>query len=1332
MAKKSRRSETRRPGRRREGSSVGSLLALRPLLEGLESRRLLSGIHADSTAALASVSISVRGINVSSPADRTFTEPVASFTDTAGLGPSGSYLATIHWGDNTSSTGTIGTAANRRVPVSGTHSYASAGIYQITTTVQVIATPTDRGSATSQASVSSPVLAASGVEINATRGNTYNGAVATFTDSSLFPGVTGNINLPYQATIRWGDGSPATQGTITQQSSSQFQVNGSHAYSMLGQYQVSVSIGNPTTGDAAVAVSPAIVEVAGPIDDVKLASGSMPESITSGPDGNLWFTDPGTGAIGQVTTGGVVTDFNVGLATQSSPYVITSGPDGNLWFTQDGTSAIGRITPQGAVTQFTQGFNRGAQPEGITSGPDGNLWFADNSGAIGRITPQGVVTEFSLGLAPGSSPGSIAPGPDGNLWFTDNLSSMGGGGAIGRITPRGVITEFPLATPGPGLFSIAAGPDGALWFTEAMAGKIGRITTSGVVTEFSNGLSSGGQPYGITSGPDGNFWFVDHATNHVDRITTSGVITPFAIPTSSSSPYSIVTGPDRNLWFSRPATGQIGQVVMPQGVVSTGEVVSGQVDQPLTNTPFATFTDRSSLVDLARSFSPIIAFGDGTSGTGLLSPNGQGSFSLVASHTYATAGTFHGSASLTNAIGTAAPANVTANINGGLSFVVTNTNDSGRGSLRQAILAADQVGGHAITFAIPASGVATISLASPLPAINGPTIIDGASQASFEGVAALKPLVEVDGRATNSGVVDGLVFDGNSGGSLLQGLSIFGFDEAQVLVETPNVGLRGNYLGLRADGTIPVPISGGPFLSAAPGLTSIGVGVIAPGAVIGGPNLGDGNVISGNAGQGIQVAGPSATSVSILGNVIGLDPTGSLARANAANGIAVVQGANHVSIGPGNTISGNGVDGIAILGSSADLIAGNSVGTDASGTRAVGNGNAGILVDQGSGAIVIGGTNFGSDNTVSGNGSVGIALQGGSSGITIDDNRVGTDRSGQVAVGNGIAGILISDSPGNVVGPENLVSGNGTTSEGAGIWIDGPGSTGNRVFGNRVGTDLAGEAALPNSIIGLLINEASGNTIGGSTPAGPANLVSGNTEIGVMLAGLGATANTVDGNLIGTDATGTRAIGNGSRAAGAGVYIENAPGNLIGGSTPGTGNLISGNGFDGVQVFGPGSIGNVLQGNKVGTDLAGTARLGNGDFGLLINGSPGTRIVANVVAANAMSGIVVSGPGTPNTLIQANTIGQGVGGRAMGNGAFGILIINDAPPPTLVNNVDLHNTLGPIRDTTLAPTSAPTAGTKAHVVKVKAKPKGHLKLQPKATSFGTRPMTKHPSARWKD
>jgi virginiamycin B lyase len=157
---------------------------------------------------------------------------------------------------------------------------------------------------------------------------------------------------------------------------------------------------------------------------------------------------------------------------------ITTGPDGNLWFT--GGNQIGRMTSDGVVTAFP--LPPVSSPSGITVGPDGNLWFS-NSGTstIGRISTTGDITLFPVPTE-FSSPVGITSGPDGALWFTEESLSFGS--KVGRITTGGAAVEFPLLTTRSQPFAIVAGPDGNLWFTEAGADRIGQITTSGLVTEF--------------------------------------------------------------------------------------------------------------------------------------------------------------------------------------------------------------------------------------------------------------------------------------------------------------------------------------------------------------------------------------------------------------------------------------------------------------------------------------------------------------------------------------------------------------------------------------------------------------------------------------------------------------------------------------------------------------------------------------------------------------------------------------------------------------------------------------------------------------------------------
>ena len=122
----------------------------------------------------------------------------------------------------------------------------------------------------------------------------------------------------------------------------------------------------------------------------------------------------------------------------SVPMGITSGPDGNLWFTEHAGNRIGRMTPNGEFAEFPL-LTPNSGPNGITAGPDGNLWFTEASaGKIGRITTAGVVTEYELPSAK-AEPTSITAGPDGSLWFTETF-----GDAIGRITTTGEISKFPL------------------------------------------------------------------------------------------------------------------------------------------------------------------------------------------------------------------------------------------------------------------------------------------------------------------------------------------------------------------------------------------------------------------------------------------------------------------------------------------------------------------------------------------------------------------------------------------------------------------------------------------------------------------------------------------------------------------------------------------------------------------------------------------------------------------------------------------------------------------------------------------------------------------------
>jgi streptogramin lyase len=299
----------------------------------------------------------------------------------------------------------------------------------------------------------------------------------------------------------------------------------------------------------------------GTITEYPTNSGAeVPQDITAGPDGNLWFTEQGGSSwISKMTPTGVVTDYPIPVnpavppGPGASPNGIVTGPDGNLWFTENNYNAIGKMTPSGqGYTEYplptgTPGQNS-AQPWEITAGPDGNLWFTENAGnKIGRITRIGVITEYPL--PGGAAPQNIAAGPDGNLWFTEP-----GLDRIGKITTSGTITEYPIAAETLASYDIsdiAAGPDGNLWFTDGGSpdfpdNKIGKITTSGTITMYSLPTTAyAGSLSCIAAGPDGNLWFTEGYK--IGKITPSGYFTEYPLPTT---PYDITAAPDGNLWFT--------------------------------------------------------------------------------------------------------------------------------------------------------------------------------------------------------------------------------------------------------------------------------------------------------------------------------------------------------------------------------------------------------------------------------------------------------------------------------------------------------------------------------------------------------------------------------------------------------------------------------------------------------------------------------------------------------------------------------------------------------------------------------------------------------------
>ena len=403
-------------------------------------------------------------------------------------------------------------------------------------------------------------------------------------------------------------------------------------------------------------------------------------------------------------------------------------------------------------------------------------------------------------------------------------------------------------------------------------------------------------------------------------------------------------------------------------------------------------------------------------------------------------------------------------------ITVINTNDSGAGSLREAISNSNATDGVAdtIDFDVPTgtdpgcvvgTGVCTITLATTLPPVTDPVIIDGTTQPSFAGT----PVIVIDGSNVPfaSLTSDGLrIFAGNS---TVKGLVIVDFigDGIELLSAGGNT-IEGNYLGIAADG-----VTGDSNDTSGLRINNV------PNNTIGGATAATRNIISGNAvstisGTGIVIEGSNATGNMVIGNFIGTNADGSAAVQNAASGVFVDNGAAGNTIGgsspgEGNLISGNRPYGINIqnAGAAGNTIIGNIIGLDVTGASAVGNVGIGVRLINAPNTI-IGGADASHRNVISANSSGnGILVQSGSSGGLIQGNYIGPDISGTVDLGNLADGIEIQSSMTGFRIEDNVISGNGSRGIEIGT------TTGTIIRGNMIGTDVTGAISIGNGFSGI-------------------------------------------------------------------------------------------------------------------------------------------------------------------------------------------------------------------------------------------------------------------------
>jgi titin len=611
---------------------------------------------------------------------------------------------------------------------------------------------------------------------------------------------------------------------------------------------------------------------------------------------------------------------------------------------------------------------------------------------------------------------------------------------------------------------------------------------------------------------------------------------------------------------------------------------------------------------------------------------------------------------------------------------VTNSNDSGLGSLRQAILTANAA---TTVDTINFPGVSgTINLFSPLPTITKPVVIDTGLQ---------PPTLTINGALAGG---NGLTIAAS--GVTIRGLIFTNFAGSGIFIKGSNVKVQDCYLGLTSVGN-----------PAGNGLDGVTIAAGSTGDHIGGP--GEGNTISGNLRYGVGILGGSSNFVQ--NNLIGTDPNGMLTVGNLG-GVALLNGASANNINT-NVISGNTVDGVLLLGSTVtgNLVQGNEIGTNASGTSPLPNGN-GVLLAAGAHGNTIGGSFLANGNTISGNTRYGIKVDGpgtapntiqnnviglnrtgnaavannigvafyngvknasltgntisgntdgvdiadpGTSGITISKNMIGTDPSGSTPLGNVNVGVFIRNGAAMNLLSGNVISANG----GEGVVIDDSSSSKNTLTGNLIGTNAAGTVGLGSQFFGIFV--AGTNTRIGGTTTTARNVISGNSTSGILVLGTGTS---IQGNYIGLNSMGTAAIPNNL-----GIEVQSASSTTIGGTLAGARNVISGNTSDGIYVSS--SSATTIQGNYIGTSANGVGSVANGLDGILVsssaNGTIGGATLAarNVISGNGSAttgaGIEITDSTSSGWKIQGNIIGADAGGKTpLANGLYGIAVHNGA------------------------------------------------------------------------
>ncbi|MFO0879777.1 MAG: right-handed parallel beta-helix repeat-containing protein [Gemmataceae bacterium] len=785
------------------------------------------------------------------------------------------------------------------------------------------------------------------------------------------------------------------------------------------------------------------------LDGSAIAAGSFPDGLFLG-----------EGAANSEVRGLVINRFERGIRIFADGVIVAGCFIGT---NATGTSALGNNTGITISSDYAEGVRIGGQApadRNVIAGNSGRGIFAGGTGHIIQGNFIGTDVSGTLDLGNG----------DNGLYVTRSTSTGVIGNLVSGNSREGVLTTFAqdvriennfigtdrtgsIAIPNQGFGGVVIRGDDnpPSWVTFSSAQIIGNVISGNTgygIHAFQN-VGTTARPHQLTISANrigvaddnvtslGNSSigiyasspFIDQATldisdNHIANNAFGGIYLTTAQPSARIQRNLLYSnGTAVNLDIGTQGAGGSGIWPAPSITAASINGTSLNFTGTLAGSPntfytidfFASPTQLMSGQRTARAY--IASFGITTNAVGqaTLSSSLPGGLQLVGQYLTTTA-TAAGTSELS------APVVITSATGSPVVYTVTNTLDSGAGSLRQAILDANaNAGADLIRFNIASSGVKTIRPLTALPSITGPVSIDGYTQpgsnpntnplALGSGARGSNAVIriEIDGSLQTSG--SGILsLSSGSDASVIRGLAINRSRGYGIRIFSDSAVIEGNFIGTDPTGMIARP--------------NVGDGVVVPDAElataasarIGGTSPANRNVISAS-NNGISGYG---SNHQIYGNLIGTDASGTVDLGNSLSGVTLQLGSNLLIGlgGVGNLISGNDETGLSLEMVQNAFVRGNLIGTDITGTLALGNLHgvgfyADTSIDWSIGtSATIGGPSSYDRNIISGNLQHGITLGGGGaarSPLVVQNNWIGRGFS-PLPLGNGSHGVFFDGS----------------------------------------------------------------------------------------------------------------------------------------------------------------------------------------------------------------------------------------------------------------------------------------------------------------------------------